>query len=98
MNSFDVVFFLLFALAGFGLFALVRFLIAIFLMGGVAGGGSGQDTSGRDLLILLAVSAVITASAGFWLGTAAALGALAGSGLAALWLVPKMRSGRGRRR
>jgi len=43
-------------------------------MGGVAGGGGGQDTSSRDLLILLVVTAIITITAGFWLGTAAALG------------------------
>lgn len=98
MNTFDIVFFILFALAGFALFAVVRFLIAIFLMGGVAGGGGGQDTSSRDLLILLVVTAIITITAGFWLGAAAALGSLVGSALAALWLVPKMRSGRGRRR
>lgn len=98
MNSFAVVFFILFALAGFALFAVVRFLITIFLMGGVAGGGAGQDTSSRDLLILLVVTAIITITAGFWLGTAAALGSLVGSALAALWLVPKMRSGRGGRR
>jgi hypothetical protein len=95
MNSFDIVFFILFALSGFGIFAVVRF--AILLVGGVAGGGGGQDTRARDLLILTAVTVVVTGCVGFWLGGSAAIGALVGSGLAALWLVPKMRSGRGGR-
>lgn len=96
MDSFDSVFFILFALAGFVIFALVRF--AILLFGGVAGGNGGQDTRRRDLLILAAVTAVVTGCVGFWLGGVAAMGSLVGSGLAALWLVPKMRSGRGGRR
>ena len=96
MDSFDVVFFVLFALAGFALFAVVRF--AILLIGGVAGGGGGQDTSGRDLFILAVVTAVVSCCLGFWLGTSALFGYLLGSALAALWLVPKMRSGRGGRR
>lgn len=96
MNSFDSVFFILFALAGFAIFAVVRF--AILLIGGVAGGGGGQDTRVRDLLILAAVTAVVTGCVGYWLGGSAAFGSLVGSGLAALWLVPKMRSGRGGRR
>ena len=96
MNSIDVLFFFLFALAGFAVFAIAR--LVILFSGGIDSGGGGQDTRGRDLAILVVVTVVVTGCVGYWLGASAAIGALVGSGLAALWLVPKMRSGRGGRR
>ncbi|GEM_PF-1113821 len=96
MNSIDIVFLLLFAIAGFAVFSVVRF--AILLIGGVVGGGGGQDACVRDLSILSVVTAVVSGALAYWLDGSAAVGSLLGSGLAALWLVPKMCSGRGGRR
>jgi membrane associated rhomboid family serine protease len=96
MNSLPIFSLLLSALAGFVVFAAVRF--SLLFIGGVAGGGGGQDTRVRDLLILAAVTALVCGGLALWVATSAAISAFLGSALAALWLVPKMRSGRGGRR
>lgn len=96
MNLLPILSLLLFTLAGFVVFVGTRF--SLLFIGGVAGGGGGQDTCVRDLLILSAVTALLCGGLAFWVANSAAVAAFAGSALAASWLVPKMRSGRGGRR